>query len=98
MADYYISHVRYGKDKDHITEVRANKLSEGKLTEPVIHTKGSVVQEIRAKQGSFATVYVKDGKETVGANVEVIELDKEFYLRTDSNKLKSDKLDNLPEF
>jgi len=93
-ADYLISAVRYDEERNHIThlKVHSHKESDG-----VAYLRSTVITLISVGN-TFNTMYKDNGQWKNGARVQVITVDGEDYLRTDSNNIKRDNLGELPEF
>lgn len=94
-ADYLISEVDY--DDDRISEVKQHEDGEDSANHPTIVPKSTVVSNIIDKKKTYLTAPInKEGKFTKGDNVIAYEMDREYFIRTDGNKTKSDNLGSLP--
>lgn len=58
-------------------------------------TKQQMIDFIKANPNCTKTKYLKNGRWVVGEDVRVVD---NRYLRTDSNYIKADNLENLPEY
>ena len=97
-ADYVIVQVRYNKEKDHIVAVRAREDWGDKLAEEKQEfTRQSVVEKIE-KGTTFCTPITTPNGLQKGADVEIVRIDGEKFIRTDKDKTKKDNLGELPEF
>lgn len=94
-ADYLISCCVY--DENRIDEAGVHKDNGNKLGDKVIKNRRCIVDMLENGY-TFCTIYmVQNDKWKKGANVSIIKIDQEKYLRTDSNKRKCDNLGELPE-
>lgn len=96
-ADYLISKVRYDENHNHITDLFIHKDAGVKVKAGDTYSRQSVVDVI-TKGASFNTIYKENSTWKNGAKVEIVRIDNENYLRTDSNNVKKDNLGELPEF
>ncbi len=96
-ADYCISAVRYNAAHTHIDAVRVHQDLGETLGQGSIWTRTQVVATIDRRSSICTTFKGTDGKWRCGAAVEVVVLDGQRFLRTDSNQRKADNLGNLPE-
>lgn len=100
MADFCITHVRYNKDKTHITYVKVREEivvdKKIKLGPSRTVARGFVADLIRLDKATFQTRVLNDNNQLArGAKVHLFD---EEYLSTDKNSSKRDNLGNLPEF
>jgi len=93
----YISEVSYTdkNNKDYISEVRVSGSLNSNSTE--VWGRRKVVNSIEAGN-IFYTKYKESNSWKQGSKVNIIDVDGDKYLRTDSNKTKKDNLGKLPEF
>ena len=94
MSKYWVSAVRYNAQETHIEYVREHCETIGAGTATV---RATVISRINCG-ASYATVYAKDGKWTVGEDIRVVPVGGTEYLRTDGNTKAADNLGNLPRF
>jgi len=98
-ADFLIDAVRFNSQHTHIDLVRCRTDRGETISES---TEQFSRQQVIAKIGAgikFCTIYRGDnGKWKRGASVIIIILDGEEFIKTVSDKIKKDNLDNLPEF
>ncbi len=98
QPDWWISAVRYDDDHSRIVQVKAYPVVNGALGVETLQTREAVVANIDAGK-SYVTMYKgADGKWKRGAEVAVVLIEGEKFIRTDANKVKKDNLGNLPEF
>ncbi|MCW7503565.1 DUF3892 domain-containing protein [Leptospira paudalimensis] len=97
-ADYLISKVCYTSDKSSIKEVEVRQDLGDKVSSTIEKfTRIQVINKIESNY-SFITIIAKDGNWSKGANVEIVKIEGEKYIRTDKNNTKKDNLDNLPTY
>ncbi|MGA7743883.1 MAG: DUF3892 domain-containing protein [Polyangia bacterium] len=96
-ADYCISAVQYTKDHTRIIKVEVRRDNGETIGNPSEETRQGVIDAIR-KGVTFVTIFKNDGKWKKGAEVGVVKIDGESFIRTDKNQRKVDNLDELPEF
>ncbi len=95
-ADYAITAVRYSEDRAHITDLEVRVDQDSTLGGPDELTREAVVRMI--EQGyTFVTAYVRNGQWSRGAEVSVVPIGRDKYLRTDRNQVRADNLGELPE-
>ncbi len=85
-----------------INEVRAMMLTDNGLSSPLGYDREDVIQSLN-NNDKWHTCLLKeerDGKNiwTKKAEIHIVEIDGENFIRTDRNKIKSDNLGELPEF
>jgi Protein of unknown function (DUF3892) len=97
-ADFCVTRVKYGRDRTAIVEIEAKPDHGDSLGASQRFSRQSVVEAIRFWRTTFATAPVKDGKYVRGADVNVVEVRDEYFLRTDQNAIRSDNLGQLPEY
>lgn len=93
---FYIDKVHYATDyygnKLYISKVKGTTvLAEDSTKE---YTKQAVIDFIN-DGNAVKTKYVRNGRWVVGEDVHVVD---NRYIRTDSNYIKADNLENLPEY
>ncbi|WP_061286344.1 DUF3892 domain-containing protein [Leptospira interrogans] len=97
-ADYLISKVCYASGGTPIKEVATRQDNgESVSTSTQSLTRSQVITKIE-NGSTFVTIFEKDGKWNKGANVEIVKIDGEKYIRTDKNSTKRDNLENLPTY
>jgi len=95
-ADYLISAVRYDASGSRIQQVRVHGTTVGPAS---IWRRAEVARAIVRRGCSFCTIRKStDGKWRHGADVHVLRLRGELFLRTDGNATEADNLGELPEF
>lgn len=97
-ADFCITRVKYGRDRAAIVEVEAKPDLGESLGTPQRFSRRAVVEAILLRRASWVTAPVRDGKHVRGADVDVVEIHGQHFLRTDRNAIKSDNLGQLPEY
>jgi hypothetical protein len=96
-ADYLISAVRYDAAAAHIEEVQV-RLDEGeKVGGPSTWSRSKVIERLEAGY-TVVTIFRSDGSWQRGAEVRVIRIDDEKFIRTDADRTKEDNLEDLPSF
>jgi hypothetical protein len=98
-ADYLISAVQYNAAGTHIDKVRRHPDDGDAVGSSTDVLRSSVVSQLEAGT-TFATITrdSTNSKWVRGADVEVITVDGEKYIRTDRDKTKKDNLGQLPRF
>ena len=96
-ADYLISAVRYNAAATHIEEVQVRLDEDTKVGGPSTWSRSKVVEKLEAGY-TFVTIYRANEKWDKGAEVRVIVIDREKFIRTDSDQIKEDNLEDLPTF
>jgi hypothetical protein len=97
-ADYLISAVRYNDEETHIDQVRAH-VDEGDNAGSATTTARSTVVERLEPGYTFVTIYKgSNDRWQKGAQVRVVVIDDEKFIRTDADATKADNLGNLPTF
>lgn len=95
-ADYVITAVRYSEDRSHIADLEIRVDQDSTIGAPEELTREAVVRMI--EQGyTFVTAYVRNGQWSRGADVSVVTIGRDKYLRTDRNQVRADNLGELPE-
>lgn len=89
--------VRFRDEKKHILEVKV-LLDQGKnLGDPNILARQQVVSAIESGH-KFVTAFKSEGVWKVGEDVRIVIYNGQKFIRTDSNSVGKDNLQNLPEF
>jgi hypothetical protein len=97
-ADYAITGVKHAHHgHGAIIEVEARPDSGETLGVPVRFTRLQVVNAILRDGVTFVTAYRNGDKWSKGAEVRVVEIHGEHFLRTDRDRTKADNLGELPE-
>lgn len=92
-TDYCIIAVHYQKEKE------GTYLESVKIDEPAeIRTRERVILDIAGEKKNVKTAIQKDGKWVEGAEVRVIIVNSEKFLRTEENESRVDDLGELPRF
>ena len=85
-----------------INEVRAMILTDNGLSSPLGYDRRGVIQSFNNNDKWYTCLFKeeRDGKNiwTKKAEIHIVEIDGENFIRTDRNKIKSDNLGELPEF
>ncbi|MCK5029950.1 MAG: DUF3892 domain-containing protein [Thermoplasmatales archaeon] len=102
MAEYWVSHKRMNAEDTRINEVRAMMLTDNGLSSPLGYDREDVIQSLNNNDKWYTCLFKeeRDGKNTwtKKAEIHIVEIDGENFIRTDRNKIKSDDLGELPEF
>lgn len=93
MTKYWICGVDMGETA--IERVRAFRV-ENKLVNPKNYTRMEVVKSIQAGDQYFTAIKQPDGKWEKRAEVHIIKVNGDLFLRTDRNQIKRDNLGELP--
>ena len=98
-ADYLVSKVCYDSSKNHIKEVEI-RIDKGKtISATQDNLSRSKVISLLKQDKSFCTIIViRDDEWKKGAEIGIVKVDREEFIRTDKNKRKNDNLGNLPEY
>ena len=97
-ADYLICAVKYNGDRTRVEGVQCCIDREDSLTEPVEISRSKVIKLLE-KGYTIAAIFKNvEGKWQKEADLRLIEVDGEKYIRTDHTRNKGDDLENLPEF
>jgi hypothetical protein len=96
-ADFLITAVRFNLAGTHIDSVQYREDKGDSVGPTNTATRTQVVQSIEAGY-SFCTATEANGQYHKGAMVKVVVIDGEKFIRTKSDGIKSDNLDNLLTF
>ncbi len=97
-ADYVITRVRFNAAGTHIENVETYEHSGTSLTNQGSRTRSSVVSAIDSGTSFCTATKNSNGTYSYGAIVKVMTIDGERFIKTKSDKVKNDNLDNLPTF
>lgn len=97
MAELWISHKRMNADNTRVIKVLAMKAND-KLSGAMDTDRQYVVQSIEQGNKWYTCKSTGDKRWTREAEIHVLEVDGEKFIRTDGNKEKSDNLGELPDF
>jgi len=85
-----------------IDEVRAMMLTDNGLSLPLGYSREDVIQSLNNNDKWYTCLFKeeRDGENIwiKKAEIHIVEIDGENFIRTDRNKIKSDNLGELPEF
>jgi hypothetical protein len=100
MGEYWITHVRMKEKK--IEHVKAFMVTIEGLSNPVRYNREDVVKSID-KDDKWYTCLLQEkrGARNIwerGAEIHIVEVDGEKFIRTDRNKMKTENLGELPSF
>jgi len=102
LAEYWVSHKRMNAEDTRIDEVRAMMLTDNGLSLPLGYDREDVIQSLNNNDKWYTCLFKeeRDGEKiwTKKAEIHIVEIDGENFIRTDRNKIKSDNLGELPEF
>jgi len=96
-ADYAITHVNYDNNHTRIMIIKRRIDLGEKLGKSDIKTRTEIVNSIKSGS-SYVTANNKNNKWQKGDDVIAYQIDGEYFIRTDGNKVKEDNLGELPEF
>lgn len=99
MVEYWITDIKINNNK--IKEVRALMSTIEGLSNPIRYTKEEIVKSIEKTDDRWYTCLLKEkrGARNIwerGAEIHVVEVDDEKFIRIDGNKMKADNLGELP--
>ena len=97
-ADYVITRVRFNSAGTHIEEVETYEHTGAEPTNQTTRSRHTVVTQIESGYTYCTGTKGSDGKWHKGAEVKVVTIDGEKYIKTKADKTKKDNLDNLPTF
>ncbi len=97
-ADYVITRVRFNSAGTHIEEVEMYEHTGTELTNPTTKSRSSVVTSIDSGYTFCTATKNSDGTYAYGAEVKVVTIDYEKFMKTQADGIKKDNLDNLPTF
>lgn len=97
MAEFWISHKRMSDDGTRIIKVKAMKLIDV-LTVAKEIPRETVVKSIEQSNNWRTCKRTSSKRWEPKADVHVLEVDGEKFIRTDKNRVKSDNLGELPDF
>ena len=95
-ADHYITEVCYNKEHTHIEKVKSHPSND--INNNKIYTKSAVIKAIEDGIVIYTWYKHNDGNWGEGDQVRVVNTTRGKYIRTDSNSIAEDNLENLPEF
>ena len=82
----------------HIEEVQARKDTGDSLTSPTTKARATVVAELGSGYTYCTATEAGNGKWNKGAEVKVVTIHGEKFIKTKDDRSKADNLDNLPTF
>jgi Protein of unknown function (DUF3892) len=97
-ADYVVTAVRFNTAGTHIEELRVFEDTGDELTNQTTKTRSSVALQIDNGYTYCTATKGSDGKFVRGADVKVVTIEGEKFLKTKADGRKEDNLDNLPTF
>jgi hypothetical protein len=99
-ATYVITAVRFNAAGTHIEEVQVYEYDaeNNKLVNMIVKSRSSIVTSIESGYTFCTATKSSDGTYSNGAEVEVVTIDDEKFIKTKADKSKRDNLDNLPIF
>jgi hypothetical protein len=89
--------VQYNTARTRIVKVEARRDNGETIGAAVEQTRVEVIAAIE-RGTTFVTIFKNEGKWRWGADVGIVKIDGEKFLRTDKNQRTIDNLDALPEF
>lgn len=98
--EFVITKVRYDNDHSRITQVKRAEYDpdQNEFGSRSDQSRQTVVSSIEAGKQHYTVPPDGNGGYTWGANVEVIPINGEKFIRTDGNSVEGDNLENLPEY
>ena len=102
MGEYWVSHKRMNADDTRIIKVKAMEKLEKSLSASKEYTRSDVVSSIEKKNNWITCTFVekKENKNIwrSSAEIHIIEIRGNKFIRTDRNQTAADNLGELPEF
>lgn len=96
-ADYLISAVRYSPDHRLITEMKQIEDTEDSVEQETVVGRSVVAANIK-KRKTYMTIISEGANWKKGSKVKTFNVDGDYYIRADNNKVNRDNLGPLPEF
>ncbi len=96
-ADYLISAVRYSPDHRLITEMKQIEDTEDSVGKESVVDKSIVADNIK-KRKTYMSIISAVSNWKKGSKVKIFNVDGDYYIRADNNKVSRDNLGPLPEF
>ena len=96
MGEYWVTHKRM-KEKG-IEQIRAVVKTPVGLANPLVYDRKTLVQSIKNGDIWCTCLPIDEDVWTKKAEIHIVEVEGEEFIRTDEDKIKSDKLDELPDF
>ena len=97
-ADYLISAVRYNAAETHIQVVQVHADLGATIGQAQQMTRSDVVTLLHGGSSVATIVKAQDGKWLYGAEVAIVRLGGQEYIRTDADSTRQDNLGSLPRF
>jgi Protein of unknown function (DUF3892) len=97
-ADYVITRVRFNAAGTHIEQVRLYEDDGERLVNETTKTRSSVVAEIEAGYSYCTATEDRGGKWQKGAEVKVVTIQREKFIKTKADDIRRDNLDDLATF
>jgi hypothetical protein len=97
-ADFVITAVRFNSAGTHIEEVQTYEHADTALINQTTKNRHTVVTQIESGYTYCTATKGSDGKWYKGAEVSVVTIDDEKFIKTKADTSKKDNLDNLPTF
>ena len=95
---YWVSHKRMNQEETRIERVMAMMVTVNGLSLPLTYDRKDIIQSIQ-KGIDWHICLQKDETTWIKkAEIHIVEVDGEYFIRTDGNNIKSDNLGELPEF
>lgn len=98
MGEYWVSHKRMNEDNSRIKEVRAMTVTGKTLNPPLNYSRKDVIESIEKNNGWFTCQSKDKNTWTKKAEIHVIQVENEKFIRTDRDTTPSDNLGELPVF
>jgi molybdopterin biosynthesis enzyme len=97
-ADQLISGVKYNPEETHIVAVRAHADNGVTVAAAVEMARSEVVRRLKEGQTFCTITKTADNKWKRGANVQIVTIEGQKYIRTTPDATKADNLGDLPRF
>lgn len=97
-SDKLISAVRFNEAETHIDKARVHNDDGDTVSSPSDMKRSDIISLLK-NDTTFATIYKNaDGKWKFGAKVNIVKIRGVEYIKTHSDDIESDNLDDLPRF
>ena len=97
-ADYFISHVHYDQDPDHIHSARIWQNVSNQLQPSGVWLRQQVVAVLLQARGVATMREASPNQWVWGERVSIYTLNNQHFIRTDANQREADNLGDLPQF
>ena len=96
--EYWVSHKRMNQEETGIERVMAMMVTVNGLSLPLTYDRKDIIQSIQKGIDWHICLQKDETMWIKKAEIHIVEVDGEYFIRTDGNNIKSDNLGELPEF